>query len=212
MGAFKPLATYRGAPLLTHAINNALNVCRRVIVVTGYRGEDVTQLVAGRDRVKTVRNEDYRRGMLSSIARGAQAVESELFFVAPGDMPELDETVFRRVADAASEAGVGGGAAAPAASATDAGATGGTDGARDALPPVALFPVYAGRRGHPVLISSRIIPALQRTDDSVSSMREFLLHYPLMDVPFPDAVRYQAIHFDVDTAEDLLSADDTDRD
>ncbi|MDA3949576.1 MAG: nucleotidyltransferase family protein [Spirochaeta sp.] len=196
MGAFKPLATYGGTPLLTRAINNALVVCRRVIVVTGYRSEDVVRLVAGRDRVETVWNENYRNGMVSSIACGAAAVESELFFVAPGDMPKLDETVFHRVADAAGASGASGAA--------------GASGAPD--PPAAFFPVYAGRRGHPVLISRRVIPALQRAYATVSSMREFLLHYPLVDVPFPDAAQSQAIHFDVDTAADLSSFDGADLD
>ena len=199
MGAFKPLATYRGAPLLTHAVNNALTVCRRVIVVTGYRSEEVVRLLAGRDRVHTAWNENYRDGMVSSVARGAAEVESEFFFVAPGDMPKLDEAVFRRVVEAARATGTG---AAPSPA----------TGTAVEPSPAAYFPVYAGRRGHPVLISRAVVPALLRKSGAVSSVREFLADYTVAEVPLSVPDRSAGIFFDVDTVEDLSFRDDTDLD
>jgi len=181
MGEFKLLLPYRGRHLVTHAVRRALAVCRRVIVVTGHRAAEVEALFERHPRVAVVRNDAYREGgMVSSIATGADAVETPWFFVAPGDMPDLPETVFRRLAEDAT--GVARGSVA------------------------AFFPAAGGRRGHPVLIAGTVLGELHRRIGEVSSMREFLNDVPTREIDVGDLLGpgdAGGIFFDIDTRYDL---------
>ncbi|TVR69962.1 MAG: nucleotidyltransferase family protein [Spirochaetaceae bacterium] len=207
-GLPKPLVELRGKPLLVNALGNALQVCRRCIVVTGHRhGEIEEYLLASRSRgdtgdvdfsrVEAVFNPDYQRGMFSSIRAGAQHVSSDWFFVAPADMPFLDPSVFRALLDAAEAALPEGG---PPGEAMKGGAALKGDAA-----PVAFFPEYRGRRGHPVLISREVIPAMSgpsRSGGNWGSMRDFLADRETRVLP----VESEGILLDVDTPGSLERA------
>jgi molybdenum cofactor cytidylyltransferase len=95
MGTWKPLLPYRGKPLVEHAVANALTVCSRIILVTGYRGEELEALFEQNPRVVCSLNRDYRLGMFSSIRTGAASVTADRFFVAMGDMPEIPPRLYR---------------------------------------------------------------------------------------------------------------------
>ncbi|MFW5643082.1 MAG: nucleotidyltransferase family protein [Alkalispirochaeta sp.] len=197
MGEFKLLLPYRGRHLVTHAVRRALAVCRRVIVVTGHRADEVEALLQRHPRITVVRNDGYRDGgMISSIATGAGVVASPWFFVAPGDMPELPEPVFRRLAEAAAgDVGPGSGARTVGGSGSAAGERGG-----------ALFPVVGGRRGHPALIARTVLDELHRRIGDVSSMREFLDDFPTREIDVSDLVGLDeagGIFYDIDTRSDL---------
>ena len=97
MESWKPLLPYGDGTLIGQAVANALAVCRRVILVTGYRGKELEQLFEGERRVTCVRNREYRRGMFSSIQQGAAEVRAPRFFVAMGDMPEIPPSLYRRL-------------------------------------------------------------------------------------------------------------------
>jgi len=89
MGRWKLLLPYRGTTILEQTLNNALSLCSRVVLVTGYRGNELEEIYAGRSGVVTVRNADFKRGMFSSIQTGVPLVSTEWFFITMGDMPGI---------------------------------------------------------------------------------------------------------------------------
>lgn len=182
MGAFKPLVNYRGRALVLHGLEQAVKVCRSVILVTGHRGDELENQVRSLEQVRIVHNPDFSEGMVRSIAAGAELVQSAWFFVAPGDMPALPATVYRTLADHS--------------------VTVDSEGANGTGRTAAIFPVLDGRRGHPVLVSSRIIPELLNCTE-VPSMREFLRRYTVEEIPFPDTAVNRGMFLDIDRPEDV---------
>lgn len=198
-------ATESGAPpMVVVAARNALAVCRRVIVVTGNRAEEVEDAVSrhmqaeiDEGRLLTVYNDSYASGgMISSIRRGAEAVETEYFFVAPADMPFLHADLFLHVWESRGAEGHKG------AKHNEAG-----QGTMRPGPPIigaehpggavaAYFPIVEGRHGHPVLIARWVRAELAEHQLDVP-MREFLSRYRTVRVPITDA----AAVTDIDTAE-----------
>ena len=63
--------------------------------------------------------------------------------------------------------------------------------------PEPVFPVYNGRRGHPVLLPKTIIETVMAEDEN-SSMKKLLTTYPTRLVP----VNTNGIYMDIDTDED----------
>ncbi len=174
MGAFKPLELYGGRPLILHVVERAVAVCRTVRVVTGYRRKDLESLLLPLNSIELHHNPDYSKGMVSSLAVGMRSVESDWFFVAPADMPALPETAFRLLQER-----------------VHCGST------------VAFFPVVAGRRGHPVLISSVIIPDFLRRCAAFESMRAYLSDFPVENVVLPAVPENRGIFLDIDSPDDL---------
>lgn len=95
MGEWKMMLPFGGATIAERSVENALEVCRRVILVTGYRAEDIEKVFEGRERVHLIRNAEYRRGMFSSIRAGAAAVASSSYFIALADMPLVTPAIYR---------------------------------------------------------------------------------------------------------------------
>jgi molybdenum cofactor cytidylyltransferase len=187
---------FRGRPLIMHALANALEACRRVIVVVGHDEQAVRAALAPAEtaqdrqpsddagRVVIVTNPHYRHGMITSIARGALEVHSPRFFVAPADMPFLASGLYRAVAAAAAA---------------------GDTGSEHAM---AWFPVLRGKPAHPVLVCRDVLPALFELvrgameagarsvpPAALPSMRAFLHSYDSVDVP----VDNEGSTIDIDT-------------
>ena len=179
--ANKLLQNFGGKPLLCRAVDNALAACRTVVVVVGHDESKVRAILPQNAKLKIVSNPGYRRGMLTSIARGAAEVGTDLFFVAPADMPFITPQLYEEVASAAQS---------PKRS-------------LQADPrPVAWIPDAEGRRGHPVLIASHVIPELLlavRGGSRTSPMRQFLSAYHTVAVP----VDGDGSIIDIDTMADL---------
>lgn len=201
MGGDKLLRTFGDGPLIAYSITNALAVCSRVIVVLGHAASELRSGILGfwpsSDRIVLVENHEYRRGMITSIARGALEVEGAWFFVAPADMPFLSPDLFREI-----------GAAAPPGA--DSAVTGNADaGARAAegradrptRRVMAIMPIFQGTPAHPTLINSGIRPALSEflgsTPGDLPSMRRYLQDMETMKIP----VAHDGAVIDIDTPE-----------
>lgn len=131
MGGWKMLLPWEGATILETSVRKALVACRRVILVAGYRMEEVGVLFDGRIRAGEVAfaaNPGWERGMFSSVQAGAARVESERFFLALGDMPGVEPSVYRLLARYEGEA---------------------------------VIPKYRGKKGHPLLLSSAVARRIQ---------------------------------------------------
>jgi molybdenum cofactor cytidylyltransferase len=183
MGSFKPLELYRGRPLILHVVERAVPLCRTVRVVTGYRRTELEVLLSPLDTVELVHNPDYADGMVSSLAAGMRHLESDWFFVAPADMPALPERAFLLLQDRAGTS------------------EGGAGRFSDHL--AAIFPVVKGRRGHPVLVSSAVVPDFLQRYTAFDSMRTYLSSYPVDEVGLTDSPENRGIFLDIDSPDDL---------
>ncbi|TQI78793.1 molybdenum cofactor cytidylyltransferase [Serratia fonticola] len=94
MGRWKMMMPFGDGTILDAAINNALGFCHRVIVVSGFRGDELAQHYHKHPGVVVVHNADYPQGMLSSIRVGVQQVRGSHFFLALGDMPCINSWVY----------------------------------------------------------------------------------------------------------------------
>lgn len=80
------------------SVARALEICDRVILVTGHRGGELEELFhRWSPQVVCVRNHDYAKGMFSSIRTGAALLRAPRFFISHADMPEIPAQLYRRL-------------------------------------------------------------------------------------------------------------------
>jgi molybdenum cofactor cytidylyltransferase len=94
MGSWKLMLPYQGKTIVEHSVANALKFCSRVLLVTGYRGDELKALFSGQSRVDLVSNLQYEDGMVSSIKKGVEQVKTEYFFITHADMPCIEPEIF----------------------------------------------------------------------------------------------------------------------
>ncbi len=136
MGRLKPLLPLGDATLADHVISIFRQNNLNGYLVVGYRQEEVRAGIRTSE-VTVIENPDYERGMFTSVQAGVRALAAgcERFFISPVDVPLVSPaTVARLLAEAGKH------------------------------PEAVIRPVFDGRRGHPVLIPARLIPAILRWD------------------------------------------------
>lgn len=145
------------------------------IVVLGAHREAVEPVVA-RSGFRTIFNENFEAGMLSSVLRGLREAPAgaQAFLVVLGDQPFPPATVIDRLIAAREMTGKG-----------------------------IVLPVHGGRRGHPVLIDMRYRDDATSLDPSVG-LRQLLRDHPddVLEVP----VRTPAVLADIDRPDDYRKA------
>jgi len=165
MGGFKPLLRFGGSTIIETVVGNALAACARVLLVTGYRAEEVERLFSEERRVIPVRHAGWETGMFSSIQRAVALAGADRFFVTPGDMPFIGPAVYRALLAS--------------------------------VPAQAVFPVFNGTRGHPVLFSEGMREAVRNADPATGRMKDIARGFDCREVEWPDA----SILRDIDTKE-----------
>ena len=98
MGVWKLLLPWKGLTVIETVVEEALAVADRVIVVGGYRSDDLVELFSPVDRVQVVVHEGWRKGQLTTLQRGLDEVRTDGFFVTLGDMPGVTREVFGALA------------------------------------------------------------------------------------------------------------------
>ncbi len=180
-GSQKLLARWGDGVLLHGALAAAFAApVQNIVVVTGADAERVENAALdfasdrGEWRLRLVRATDFREGMAASLRAGIAALPENATgaFVFLGDMPRVPHEVAGLLAAALGEPGI-----------------------------AAAAPVCEGRRGHPVLFSRALFPALAKATGD-SGGREVLqgLGDALRLVPVTDA----GVLFDVDRREDVV--------
>ena len=146
MGQLKALLEWDGQPLLRSQVDALLAApVERVVVVLGYRYEELTPLLPPNVRVNVVRNSDFASGKVSSIVAGVSATEAHRHVLVLGVDQPRGTTTLRMVI----EAHLAGGQAISIAA-------------------------YGGRRGHPVLFSPALRANLLALDEATEGLRAVL--------------------------------------
>ncbi len=146
-----------------------------VVVVVGAHREAIEPVVS-KLGLRTVFNEDFDAGMLSSVVRGLSEVPAatEAVLVVLGDHPYPPASVIDRLISARERTGKG-----------------------------IVLPLHRGRRGHPVLIDLRYRERVTALDPSVG-LRQLMRDHPddVLEVP----VRTPAVLADIDRPADYRKA------
>jgi molybdenum cofactor cytidylyltransferase len=175
MGAFKPLLRLGKETLLERAIRLFRGAgIVDVTAVLGHRADCVLPLL-DRHGVRSVLNDRYDEGMFSSLRAGVGSLDRSrcAFFVLPVDIPLVRPVTLQALMAAFRE---------------------GIDICR---------PCFRGRHGHPPLIASTLIPAIEEFDGT-GGLRALLTRYRgwTADV----AVEDPGILLDVDTRDNYEGA------
>jgi molybdenum cofactor cytidylyltransferase len=145
MGQQKAILPWRGTTLLQYQVNSLLDGgASQVIVVLGYGAENLRPLVNDITGVVPVLNLRYRTGKVSSIRAGFRNVDprTEMVLVLSVDQPRSPALV-RRVVDAHRRRGA-----------------------------LITYPTYQSKGGHPIILSSSLLPELMRIRESRQGLRE----------------------------------------
>jgi molybdenum cofactor cytidylyltransferase len=178
-GANKLIAKIGSRPLVRIVAEAALaSGVHRTIVVTGHRAEEVRAALAGVE-VGFAHNPDYAEGLSTSLKVGVDRLGNDVdaAVVLLGDMPGIDAAAINRLI-AAFDPAVGA---------------------------LIVVPTHAGKRGNPVLWSSRFFADLRKVEGDVGGRH-------LLGVN-PEAVveveMDHAVTLDLDTPEALVAAGGT---
>ena len=134
-GKPKLLLPLRESTILEQTIDNFLkSKVNEVIVVVGYRAEEMTSLIANRPVIVTV-NPVYRHGMSTSIAAGLSLTsdKTQAVMFALADQPFIDTQTINHLIKVFSAGNKG-----------------------------IAIPIYQGRRGHPVIFANKYREELLR--------------------------------------------------
>jgi molybdenum cofactor cytidylyltransferase len=171
MKQFKPLLPLGQATVTDHVIATFKSVNLDVFLVVGYRRDDIIANVKEQD-ITIVYNQDYEKGMFSSIQAGIKQLgpQHSAFLILPVDIPLVRPTTIRRLMEAAQE-----------------------------NPDKIIYPTYNGKRGHPPLLPASLIPEILGWKQNGGLKAVLKAHEKLaLEVPVED----NFILDDIDTPED----------
>lgn len=97
MGENKMLLKIDEKTVIERCICAFYESCSKIIVVTGKYHEDIQNCLRRYSKVHIVYNKKYQQGMFSSVKEGIKHVESERFFLTPGDYPLLKADTVNRM-------------------------------------------------------------------------------------------------------------------
>lgn len=176
MGAPKLLLPFEGSTVLGTVVRRVRRAgLSSIVVVLGAEQEKVRAALEDQP-VVFVHNPGFRRGMLSSIQCGLQALpaaaSAAMLFLA--DQPTLSDSVIKKLLQARESASNG-----------------------------LIVPVFAGKRGHPLLLSLEYRDEVGTLDPAVG-LRQLLINHPddILEVEVED----EAVLKDIDTPEDYRQA------
>ncbi|HGF0769980.1 TPA: NTP transferase domain-containing protein [Kluyvera georgiana] len=94
MGQWKMMLPWQDGTILDASIKNARRCCSHIILVTGFRHEELITRYSGIPNMTLIYNPDFRQGLYSSVKAGIQALRHDYCFITHGDLPCLDDGVF----------------------------------------------------------------------------------------------------------------------
>ncbi len=174
----KLVAEFRGRPIVRAVAQAALaSRARPVIVVTGHAREAVEAALENLP-LTLIFNPDFAIGLASSLKAGVAALPRGALgaLILLGDMPETRAAAITEILDAF----------------------------RSHPGALAAAPVFAGRRGNPVLLSRELFMEVARLegDEGARGLLREADPARVVDIPFDD----EAVTLDIDTPADLKAA------
>ncbi len=154
MGKWKLMLPYKAGTIIESSINNALALCSRVVVVAGYRADELIKKVQNPPQIVSCINKNFDNGMFSSIQAGVKLIKTDWFFITMGDMPDIGKDIYRSLIKAREN----------------------NSGKFDII-----RPIYQGKRGHPVLLHRKTINVILK-EPVTSEMKNVFLHFRVLDI------------------------------
>jgi CTP:molybdopterin cytidylyltransferase MocA len=181
MGAFKPLLKLGDRALIQHAIESlqASGAISDILVITGHKRELLEEALGDTQGIRLLFNENYAAGeMLSSLKVGVQSLPPDApgFLLAFADQPAVQPATIRALITELSSANR----------------------------PSLVLPTHLGKKGHPVVLSSSLIPAIHAIPPG-GTLRD-VVHQHLSSAALV-AVADPSIHDDLDTPQDFARAE-----
>jgi molybdenum cofactor cytidylyltransferase len=173
-GAFKPLLKWGKRTVIGECVHQMrFSQLAEIIVVLGYREAEIRPRLAGTGVVFAI-NENYQKGMLSSIKTGLEMLTSnnDAFMLLLVDQPMITVDVIDALIGAYGEGDRG-----------------------------IVLPTYHGESGHPIVISADYVDDIMQLDDRVEGgLRSFINahRHDWLEVP----VNTSAVVEDIDLPED----------
>jgi CTP:molybdopterin cytidylyltransferase MocA len=171
---FKPLLKIGKQTLIDRAVNLFNEGSTDVYVVTGYRRDDIKNYL-NNSALFWVDNPNYTRGMFSSIKAGIKGFQKnyEALFILPVDNSLVRHYTIRTLIDKSKN-----------------------------NPGKIVYPVFKGKRGHPPLLPTSLVPEIINSADA-GGLRKVLEHFEQnsIEVEVPD----RFILLDIDTPADYLT-------
>lgn len=89
--------------VLEETVSKFAGICQRVIIVGGYQWDRVKEAAMRMQEkypmeITTILNENFNKGMFSSIQRGCMEVTTSSFFITPGDCPVVCKETIQCIA------------------------------------------------------------------------------------------------------------------
>jgi molybdenum cofactor cytidylyltransferase len=173
-GSFKPLLKWGKRTVIGECVHQMRNSqLAEIFVVLGHRELEIRQTLSG-SGVQYAINDDYRRGMLSSIkvGLGSLSPNEDAALIALVDQPMITKEIIDTLINAfsAGEKGI-------------------------------ALPTYKGKHGHPIIISAKYFEEIMQLDeDSPEGLRLFIDKHrdDTLEVPVPTT----AVIEDIDLPED----------
>ncbi len=172
MGSDKALLAYQGRPFLSHLAYLLLPRVDSVVVVLGHNEQRIREALPASPRIRIAVNRDYDQGMLTSLQCGLKHVGGQVDSVL---WMLVDHPAVRgRTLDSLLAAAVS--SSAPL-----------------------VIPRYEGKRGHPIVLSERVVRDLLDLDPSHSPQDVVRGYYP--QAHFLDTSD-EGVVLDIDRPED----------
>lgn len=95
MGQWKMMLPWQGGTILDASIKNARRCCSHIILVTGFRHQELMARYSSVPSLTLIYNPDFRQGLYSSVKAGLQALRHDYCFITHGDLPCLDDDIFQ---------------------------------------------------------------------------------------------------------------------
>lgn len=102
-GTYKMALDIHGKTVIERCIEGMYDICENIIVVGGYKLENIITILSKYEKVHVFFNKDYELGMFSSVKEGIRHVKEEKFFFTPGDYPLVSIEIYRKLLDASGE-------------------------------------------------------------------------------------------------------------
>ncbi|MBS2212303.1 XdhC family protein [Carboxylicivirga mesophila] len=175
MNAAKMLLPFGGQTIVETVVDASLHSkVNHAVVVTGANAEQISQKI-NHLPVQVAFNEGYASGMLSSVQCGVRAVNGfGAFLVLPGDQPFVQSSTINRLIHAYRKSDKG-----------------------------LVVPVFNGKKGHPVLISSKYQEQIYQLDPNIG-LRQ-LFHQHADDIEYLE-IESDEVVIDLDNREEYNEA------